>query len=197
MAELDLLVLVAVLSLGALLLLPAAARGASRRRQDLAAVLGRGAQRLRETGPAVIGRRAAAGLLGSASALLVVAAPARAAAPDRAVATTGPLAAEPRQAPRASRPVEVVVVRPGDTLWDIARRHLPAGATDAQVARAWPRWYAANRTVIGPDPDVIRPGQRLRAPVRTTTTAGTPSSSLDRPLARRAVAAAALDPDRR
>lgn len=197
MPELDRLVLAEVLALGALLLLPAAARDASRRCHGLGDALGRRARRLRETGPAVIGRRAAAGLLGSASALLVVVAPARAIAPDRAVAATGPQAAEPRHLPRAARAVEVVVVRPGDTLWDIARRHLPAGATDAQVARAWPRWYAANRAVIGPDPDVIQPGQRLRAPVRTTTTAGTPSSSLDRPLAPRAVAAAALDPDRR
>jgi nucleoid-associated protein YgaU len=59
----------------------------------------------------------------------------------------------------------VVVVRAGDTLWDIARRHLPAGATPTAVARAWPRWYAANRAVIGPDPDLVRPGQRLVAPL--------------------------------
>ena len=57
-----------------------------------------------------------------------------------------------------------VVVRRGDTLWDIAARHLGAGAGAAEVARAWPRWYAANRSVIGPEPDLIRPGQRLRVP---------------------------------
>ncbi|MFN8156081.1 MAG: LysM domain-containing protein [Candidatus Nanopelagicales bacterium] len=195
MPELDRLVLVAVLALGALVLLPAAARGAGRRRQVLAAALGRGAQRLRETGPAVVGRRAAAALLGSASALLVIAAPARAAAPDRTVATTGPLAAEPRQTPRASRVVEVVVVRPGDTLWDIARRHLPARATDAQVARAWPRWYAANRAVIGPDPDVIRPGQRLRAPSGTAAPRLAPATPSGRAPSRSAPATA-FDPDR-
>ncbi|MBJ6631686.1 transglycosylase family protein [Streptomyces griseoincarnatus] len=42
-------------------------------------------------------------------------------------------------------------VRPGDTLSGIAARH----GTD------WQRLYAANRDVIGDDPDVIVPGQRL------------------------------------
>ncbi|MFE1801189.1 transglycosylase family protein [Streptomyces sp. NPDC059517] len=43
-------------------------------------------------------------------------------------------------------------VRSGDTLSGIAARH---GTT-------WQRVYAANRAVIGGDPDVIVPGQRLR-----------------------------------
>ncbi|MGW2823443.1 transglycosylase family protein [Streptomyces sp. NPDC001443] len=42
-------------------------------------------------------------------------------------------------------------VRPGDTLSGIAARH----GTD------WRRIYAANKAVIGDDPDVILPGQRL------------------------------------
>ncbi|TXR58288.1 LysM peptidoglycan-binding domain-containing protein [Quadrisphaera setariae] len=57
-----------------------------------------------------------------------------------------------------------MVVRSGDTLWSIAARNLPAGSTRAAVAAAWPRWYAANRAVIGSDPDHLRPGQRLVAP---------------------------------
>lgn len=57
-----------------------------------------------------------------------------------------------------------VVVRRGDSLWAVAARHLGAGATDAEIAAAWPRWYAANREVVGPDPDVLLPGQVLRAP---------------------------------
>ncbi len=57
-----------------------------------------------------------------------------------------------------------VVVRRGDSLWAIAARHLGEGATDAEVAAQWPRWYAANRDVVGPDPDLIRPGQVLRPP---------------------------------
>jgi hypothetical protein len=55
-----------------------------------------------------------------------------------------------------------VVVRAGDTLWGIAARHLPAAASNARIAAEWPRWYRANADVVGTDPDLIRPGQRLR-----------------------------------
>lgn len=57
-----------------------------------------------------------------------------------------------------------IVVHRGDTLWDIARRHLGPDATDAEVAHAWPAWHEANRAVIGDDPAVILPGQILRPP---------------------------------
>lgn len=57
-----------------------------------------------------------------------------------------------------------VVVQRGDSLWRIAARHLGPEASDAQVAAAWPRWYAANRPVIGPNPDLLLPGQRLHPP---------------------------------
>ena len=59
--------------------------------------------------------------------------------------------------------VSVVVLR-GDSLWALAERALGEGATDAQVAAEWQRWYAANAAVIGQDPDLIRPGQVLQAP---------------------------------
>ncbi len=72
-------------------------------------------------------------------------------------------APDPLGPTRTPLPAEVVVHR-GDTLWAIAARHLGPGATDAEVAAAWPGWYRANRGVIGDDPDVILPGQRLRAP---------------------------------
>jgi nucleoid-associated protein YgaU len=73
--------------------------------------------------------------------------------------------AAPRPAgPARSAGVQPVVVRPGDTLWDIAAAHLPGDPTTAGVAAAWPRWYAANRRAIGPDPDLLLPGQRLRPP---------------------------------
>lgn len=58
---------------------------------------------------------------------------------------------------------EVVVLR-GDSLWTIAQRHLPPGATDAQIAADWPRWYSANRSVVGADPNLLLPGQRLVPP---------------------------------
>lgn len=79
----------------------------------------------------------------------------------------GPLAAqETRQAttvePGARR--TAVTVLAGDTLWDIAAAHLGAEASDVQIALEWPRWYAANRGLIGSDPDVLLPGQILLAP---------------------------------
>jgi nucleoid-associated protein YgaU len=55
------------------------------------------------------------------------------------------------------------VVR-GDSLWVIARHHLGPNATAQQVAREWARWYAANRSVIGSNPNLIRAGQVLTAP---------------------------------
>jgi resuscitation-promoting factor RpfA len=57
-----------------------------------------------------------------------------------------------------------VMVRRGDTLWAISRRVLGGSAKPAEVAAAWPRWYAANRQVIGTDPDVLHPGQILQPP---------------------------------
>ena len=57
-----------------------------------------------------------------------------------------------------------VVVHRGDTLWDIVRHHLGPQASDAEVAQAWPDWHAANRAVIGADPDLLLPGQVLRPP---------------------------------
>lgn len=88
--------------------------------------------------------------------------------PDRpaASATTRPgpvhlVASRPRPETAVD---ELVVVRRGDTLWAIAERHLGPGATAAEIATEWPRWYAANRAVIGADPDLLRPGQRLQPP---------------------------------
>ena len=60
--------------------------------------------------------------------------------------------------------LEEVVVRRADTLWSIAARHLGPGASAAEIAREWPRWFAANHAVIGDDPDLLRPGQLLVAP---------------------------------
>jgi nucleoid-associated protein YgaU len=70
-----------------------------------------------------------------------------------------PRVRSPHEEPRREQRVEV---RPGDTLWALAQRTLPPGATDAAVARRWPEIHALNRAVIGPDPDLIQPGQRLR-----------------------------------
>jgi hypothetical protein len=61
-------------------------------------------------------------------------------------------------------PRQRVEVRPGDCLWHLAQRRSPPGATDQEVAEVVARAYRANRRVIGPDPDLLQPGQRLRLP---------------------------------
>lgn len=81
--------------------------------------------------------------------------------PDRAVG-------EPRPAPTTH------VVRSGDSLWAIARRALPRGASDADVAVAVARLYLTNRSVIGADPDLLRPGQRLTLALPRPTDNGSP-----------------------
>jgi hypothetical protein len=73
------------------------------------------------------------------------------------------LSPAPRSAAGDDRPEEVVVHR-GDSLWTIVARHLGHDSSDAEIARAWPAWYEANRAVIGDDPDVLHPGQVLRPP---------------------------------
>ena len=83
--------------------------------------------------------------------------------PSRPVQRSGPEAGLVTSGGAPHRASDVVVHR-GDTLWDIARRHLGPEATDAEVASAWPAWHAANRALIGDDPDRILPGQVLRQP---------------------------------
>jgi LysM repeat protein len=68
-----------------------------------------------------------------------------------------------------ARLVSRYAVRPGDTLSGIAARFAVRGG--------WPTLYAANRPLIGSDPDVIRPGTVLvlpgrMAPARYTVAAG-------------------------
>lgn len=90
-----------------------------------------------------------------------------------AAAPATPVPDWPQPAPPAagpagqSTPGERVVAR-GDCLWTIAADSLLGRLgrlpDDAEVATAVDAWWQANRDVIGPDPDVLRPGQVLRAP---------------------------------
>ncbi len=57
-----------------------------------------------------------------------------------------------------------IVVLRGDSLWTIAARHLGPTATPEQISAEWHRWWDANADVIGHDPNVILPGQRLTPP---------------------------------
>lgn len=78
--------------------------------------------------------------------------------------STALVTAQPsRQAAPGGAAPEVVVLA-GDSLWSIAERHLGPGADAAEVAEAWPRWWQENRSVVGDDPDLLLPGQRLVVP---------------------------------
>lgn len=59
-----------------------------------------------------------------------------------------------------------LVVRRGDSLWRIAEQRLPSSASADEVAALVHRLHHRNRGVIGADPDLIRPGQRLAVPPR-------------------------------
>lgn len=77
--------------------------------------------------------------------------------PDRATGGATPL--DEHQV----RP-SVHLVRPGDSLWAIAETRLGPRATVVDVVDYWHRIYDRNAALIGPDPDLILPGQRLDLP---------------------------------
>ncbi len=56
-----------------------------------------------------------------------------------------------------------IVVDPGDSLWSITD-DLLGSASDTEIARAWPALYEANRDLVGHDPNLIHPGQKLVVP---------------------------------
>lgn len=53
-----------------------------------------------------------------------------------------------------------VEVQPGDNLWAIAEERVGS----KRVTECWPKLYAANRSMIGADPNHIEPGQTLMVP---------------------------------
>jgi hypothetical protein len=70
--------------------------------------------------------------------------------------------ASERGAATSSRSSRVHVVRPGDTLWGIARERLGADASETDVYYEVQRlWRINGPHVPGGDPDVIRPGLRI------------------------------------
>lgn len=83
--------------------------------------------------------------------------------PGRPVDSPG-LLARPGSGTGATDDIGTVAVRSGDSLWTLAADQLGPLATDVEIARQWPRWYDLNRHVIGPDPDLLLPGQLLTVP---------------------------------
>lgn len=66
--------------------------------------------------------------------------------------------------PTIGAPTQYITVRPGDSLWTIASRSSGPGSRAAAINTAWRALYELNRATIGPDPDLIHPGLRLRIP---------------------------------
>lgn len=77
--------------------------------------------------------------------------------------TLTPLARSARSA-RPTRPDRQVLVQAGDSLWTLAARQLSGHASDAEIVELTRALHRVNHEVIGPDPDLIRPGQRLILP---------------------------------
>jgi nucleoid-associated protein YgaU len=100
--------------------------------------------------------------------------------PDWPAAPASPAPAPPApSAPASSTPVAAVpdwpapapgdhVVLRGECLWSIAEDDLRVRTgvepARAEVAAAVQRWWTANADVIGPDPDLLLPGQVLHPP---------------------------------
>ena len=116
-------------------------------------------------------------LAGTALAATPAATTSATAVPDWPVAPTTlqpPATAEPTSGPvpdwPVPRPADAHVGVRGDCLWTIAAARWLADSgrtpTDAEVATAVHAWWRANAGVIGPDPDLLLPGQVLHAPIR-------------------------------
>jgi hypothetical protein len=102
------------------------------------------------------------------------------AVPER---VTGSVLDETRRTRPSTAPTHVVV-RAGDSLWTITAELLGSAAQDPgrsdthrqpspgdaptakQVARGWRALYRANAHGVGPDPDLIHPGDVLRVPAQ-------------------------------
>lgn len=80
------------------------------------------------------------------------------------MAVHAPTPKSPGSAVERDEGTRVWTVRAGDSLWGITADHLPADATDAEIAEAWPLVHQANRELIGDDPGLIHPGQVLSIP---------------------------------
>lgn len=83
--------------------------------------------------------------------------------PDRPVGAAARISSLPAAGLR------VVQVNREDTLWSIASHHLGPGASASEIKVAADNWYGTNRPLIGPDPDLIFPGQQLTPPAKESS----------------------------
>ncbi len=87
--------------------------------------------------------------------------------PPAPIVDAGPMTARHVRAQDTPGAHREITVRSGDSLWSIAAATLGPFASDADIAREWPRLYAHNREAIGANPHFLRPGQVLVLPPGT------------------------------
>jgi LysM domain len=90
-------------------------------------------------------------------------------------------AAAPATAPATAPAARSAVVAPGDSLWSICQERLGPSAPPRQVALDVRRIHEINRNLIGDDPHLIFPGQRLALPPPAGAPADRPSGPAARP----------------
>ncbi|GHH88322.1 LysM peptidoglycan-binding domain-containing protein [Streptomyces capitiformicae] len=129
---------------------------------------GRGKHRRPRTNPLTRGI-ITLGTGGAALALpLTAATTASAAQPTQAAATS--VQAAPRSAPAAAQAKSLThTVASGDTLSSIARKYGTSGG--------WKRLYQDNRAAVGNDPQLIRPGLKLKVKSTKASASSKPSAS--------------------
>ncbi|MFF8828676.1 peptidoglycan DD-metalloendopeptidase family protein [Streptomyces sp. NPDC015131] len=110
-------------------------------------------------------------------------------APRTPKAQDTPRTAKAQDTPRTATPPATPTTVPGKReSYTVARGDSLSGIAEAERVRGgWERLYADNRTVIGSDPDLIMPGQKLA--LRTTaarphTTTKPPTAAPQRPAAK-------------
>ncbi|MEU9859318.1 transglycosylase family protein [Streptomyces sp. NPDC047971] len=98
---------------------------------------------------------------------------------DAAAQRTGQAQRPPAAEPPAATPTTVPTIRemytvaPGDSLSRIAR--------EERVTGGWQRLYEANRAVVGGDPDLIHPGQKLTLRITAPNRPPTPHPPVAKP----------------
>ncbi len=83
---------------------------------------------------------------------------------ERPTSTKG---APGNETPHKTHRTSTVKVKPGDCLWTLAAGQLSPAASSRQIARETNRWFEANKTAIGSDPNLIVTGTILSIPGRT------------------------------
>ena len=101
---------------------------------------------------------------GATTPALGAAQPAGARAGSEPTTTDLPVPARPSGVSAARQRAPSLVVRPGDSLWRLAADRAGPQASGGEIAALVQRFHHRNRRVIGPDPDLLHPGQRLTVP---------------------------------